>query len=222
MIELEITNINIDGHDHQPIPNRFFRHKSGATTLGVLFPGLNYTNDMPLLFYTGKVLRLHGADVLQVNTDYTTPEFQALSTAERAQRLSSDAQAALQAGLAQRNYNRLVLAGKSIGTLVLSQLITSGQYSTALTIWLTPLLRQPQLVTAARQLKNPALFLSGTGDSAFDARVMDQIQAETRAEAIIIPGANHSLEIESDLTGSLAALQEVVQGIDAFLDKQGV
>jgi dienelactone hydrolase len=222
MSEFEITSLYIGEPDQQPIPNRFFQQKNRTTTLGVLFPGLQYTNDMPLLFYTGKVLRMHGADVLQVNTDYTVPEFQALTPAERAQRLFTDAQAALQAGRVQREYTRLVLAGKSIGTLVLAQLISSGQYSTALTIWLTPLLRQPQLVTAASQLKSPALFLAGTGDSTFDARVLEEIRAETGAEAIIIPSANHSLEIEADLPGSLAALQEVILGIDAFLHRQGI
>jgi hypothetical protein len=214
-----ITKLLITGPGDAPIPNLFFQQEVKATTLAVLLPGLNYTCDMPLLYYSTRLLEQHGADVLQLHADYTTGDFQAASPLERLQRLSGDAQALLEDGLDRQSYTRLVLVGKSIGTLALASLMASPTATNAVTIWLTPLLGQPWLVEAAMKTNSPALFVAGTADSTFDAATLKRIQEGCGAEAILVEGANHSLEIPGDPLRSIQKMGEIMQGLAGFLDR---
>lgn len=214
-----ITSLEILGYAGKAVSNRFFRQKSVPKTLAVLFPGLWYSCDMPLLFYPMKLLLQHGAEVLQIHTDYTIPTFQNSRPEEREPWLAADSRAALQTGLAQGNYTNLVLVGKSIGTLALASLLGSHFDQNALLIWLTPLLRQPALVKAASQYKGPALFIAGTGDGTYDPDALAQIQQTTAAEALLVEGADHSLEIPNDLNQSVAQLSQMIKTMDDFLQR---
>jgi predicted alpha/beta-hydrolase family hydrolase len=222
----EKTSLSISGHNGQPIPNRLFWHTGGAATLAVIFPGLNYTCDMPLLYYPAQLFEQRGVDVLQVQADYTSPAFASISPAERMLRRVADAQAAVQAGCAYREYSQLVLVGKSIGTVTLAALVSAAAshpaQARALTVWITPLLKQPLLVEAVAHLQAPAWFACGTGDDTFDAAALQQLQRAAPVEAILIEGADHSLQIPDDIDASLAAMQRLIQGLAAFLDRNGV
>jgi predicted alpha/beta-hydrolase family hydrolase len=214
-----ITKLPIAGPGDEPIPNLFFQQEIEAATLAVLLPGLNYTCDMPLLYYSTRLLEQRGADVLQLHADYVTRDFQAASPLERLQRLSADAQAVVESGLTRQSYTRLVLVGKSIGTLALASLMASPTAANAITIWLTPLLGQPWLVEAAMKTHSPALFVAGTADSTFDAAALKRIQDSRGAEAILVEGANHSLEIPGDPWQSIQKMGEIMQGLAGFLDR---
>jgi len=220
MPDLKITSLPISGYAGKTVPNRFFRQAGAARTLAVLFPGLNYTCDMPLLFYPLKLLLARGAEVLQVRADYTVPEYRSLPPEERAAWLAADAEAAVQAARLQGEYAHLVLVGKSIGTIALASL--APREPQAITIWLTPVLRNPLVVTAAEQNHGAALFVAGTADDLYDANALKRIQAATQTEAVLIEGGNHSLEIEADFFASLRALEQVMQAVAGFLSRQGV
>jgi predicted alpha/beta-hydrolase family hydrolase len=220
MPDLNITSLSITGYEGKSVPNRFFRQEGAPKTLAVLFPGLNYTCDMPLLFYPLKLLLGRGAEVLQVRADYTLPAYRSLPPGERAAWLAADAQAAVQAARTQANYQRLVLAGKSIGTLALAALVYHEPQ--AVSLWLTPLLRNPLVTAAAEQNRGAALFIAGTADDLFDAAALQLIQASAQAEAELIEGGDHSLEIEGDFFASLRALEQAMRAVAGFLDRQGV
>jgi len=216
------TTISINGYAEKSVPNLFLRQEKPADTLTILFPGLRYTCDMPLLYYPSRLFARRAADVLQVNSDYTLPEYQSASQREQAAWLTSDAQAALQAGKAQGDYNRLILVGKSIGTLALSHLVSNtspGEGTT--TIWLTPLLHQQALVAAACGFRGPALYIAGTGDPLYDSEPMQRIQEASGAETLIIEGADHSMEIPGDPFRSIQILERILRGIASFLDQRG-
>ncbi len=223
MTAFEITSLKIAGYADLPLPNRFFRTDQPAApyrkTLAVILPGLNYTCDMPLLFYPAKLLMEMGADVLQVHSDYTTSIFQTASRQNQAAWLATDAQAALRAGRQQDEYRQLVLIGKSIGTLALANLAVSDLDLPALAIWLTPLLAQEWLVAAAASSELPGLFVASKTDPTFDAHGLEKIQKQATAEALLFEGANHSLEISGDVLQSLEIMRQVLQGLRAFLDK---
>lgn len=223
MATFEIRSLQIAGYADLPLPNRFFRTaRSAAThmkTLAVILPGLNYTCDMPLLFYPAKLLIELGADVLQVHSDYTASIFQTASRQNQAVWLATDAQAALRAGRNQDDYRQLVLIGKSIGTLALANLAVSGLDLAAVAIWLTPLLTQERLVAAAATSKLPGLFVGSKADPTFDASGLEKIQKQAIAETLLFEGANHSLEIPGNVLQSLEIMRQVLQGLHAFLDK---
>ena len=220
MPDFNITSISISGYAGKSVPNRLFRQAGAARTLAVFFPGLNYSCDMPLLFYPLKLLLERGAEVLQVRADYAVPGYRSLPPEERASWLAADAQAAVQAARSQGTYARLVLVGKSIGTIALASLAPLEPQ--AITIWLTPLLRNPLVTAAAEQNRGAALFIAGTADDLYDAAALKRIQAATQAEAELIVGGDHSLEIEADFFASLRALEQTMRALVGFLDRQGI
>ncbi len=219
MSSYEFTSLTFNGFGERPVPNLFLRQEETASILAVEYPGLNYTCDMPLLYYPANLLLGRGADVLQVRADYTLPAFQALTGNERVRWLYADAAAALRAGRAQRDYSQVVLIGKSIGTLALAQLVLMGVAQGAYLIWLTPLLHQPFVVDAALQGNNPALFIVGTVDRTYDAAALSGILEATGAETVFVEGGDHRLEIAGDVYRSLHAMQDILRGMEGYLDR---
>ncbi|HLE15712.1 MAG TPA: hypothetical protein VI776_13275 [Anaerolineales bacterium] len=211
----DITSLEISRQDGGSVPNRYYRQAGSPQALAVLFPGLRYTCDKPLLHYTTSALTTLGMDVLQLWTDYNRAEFASLSQAEQVLWYLEDARSALQTGQGQRTYSRLVLVGKSIGTLTMALLVGQGDsaYIQASTIWLTPLLNLPIVAQAAQSLQGKALIAGGSGDATFDLQILQAIRAQRNVKILVFEGANHSLEIPGEPRRSVQILGEVVQGI---------
>jgi pimeloyl-ACP methyl ester carboxylesterase len=215
-----ITNLEIHGFQGRAVENRFFQQEGASETLAVIYPGLRYTSDMPLLYYTTELLTQRGSDVLQLWADYTSTDYQSLSQEQRAAWLREDGQSILRAGQGQRNYNELVMIGKSIGTLILAELIIHGEIpKITSSIWLTPLLHLQHVLKAAKQLRGPALFIGGGQDPSYTQEGVAQLRELPEVMTLTIEGANHSLEFPGDLPRSLRAMEEILQGITDFLDK---
>jgi hypothetical protein len=210
-----ITSLEIIRQDGVAVPNRFYRQADQPPSLAILFPGLRYTCDKPLLHYTTFALSTLGMDVLQLWPEYTRTEFASLSQAEQVLSNVEDGRSALQAGQGQRSYNQLVLVGKSIGTLTMALLIGQGDtsFAQAATIWLTPLLNLPMVAQAAQSLQGRALIAGGSGDATFDPQVLQAVRARPGLKILEFEAANHSLEIPGDPQRSVQYLGELVQGI---------
>jgi predicted alpha/beta-hydrolase family hydrolase len=219
MPEPEMKVLNITGFQGQTVPNLFFHQPGETTGLAVLSPGLRYSCDMPLLYYLTRLLLQRGVDVLQLHTDYTLSAFQALNRLEQASWIGGDALAGVQVGQAQRSYPRLVLAGKSIGALALAQLVVSDLLPEPAVIWLTPLLHQALLVSAAQQAKGPALFICGSGDAAYDAPALARLRQKAGVQVLVLEHANHSLEIPGDVLRSQRLMEHILDAEAHFLDE---
>jgi hypothetical protein len=216
MSSLGITSLHMTGYNGQPIPNRYYKHEQAAH-LAIIFPGLRYTCDMPLLYYLTQVLLNRGIDVLQLNSDYTIESVKALQPAERLQVMVTDAQAALEAAFPEKGYSSLILAGKSIGTLPLAMLLASGAAAQAACIWLTPLLHYPFVVDSALQHSGPSLFVASRADETFEAESMALLKKQKNIKAILFDEADHSLLIPGDIVKSLVIMEQVVHAYSDFV-----
>jgi hypothetical protein len=187
--------------------------------LAIVLPGQGYTAHMPVLYYPTRLLVNRGADVLCVEYDYyRKPAFGKASGIERSQWLFADAAAALEAGLAQRAYEQIVLIGKSLGTLAMGHLITTdARLAQASCIWLTPLVRDETLRQQIAQAKPRSLFVIGTADSHYDAAGFAEVVEATQGQSLVIKDANHGLEVVGSVSESLCALEQVLQAVEVFL-----
>ena len=212
--QLSITELEITGHSGELLANRFFRQKNPTTDLAVVLPGLRYNCDKPLLYYTSQALAARGMDVLQIWVDYTKSDITSLAQTDQTLRMVSDAQTAIQAGTRARQYNRLILAGKSIGTLIMA-FILSQEYplQIAATIWLTPLLQIPFVSAAIQKTTAPAIIAGGTADSTFDPASVSSLEKLPNITMLRVEGGDHSLEIPHGLHRSLSALSDLVEMI---------
>ena len=213
------TTLTIQGYRDEAVPNRFLRPESAIDQLAVLLPGLGYTLDMPLFYYAGNLLLERGWDVLRVDYAYNKrPEFQTLPKQERDRWLLADTTAAWRAGLSQRRYERVILIGKSLGTLAMGHLLTMADSPAGMgAVWLTPLLSNERLRQQIQQYGGPSLFVIGTADPHFDPVVLEQMQVATVGEAVVARNANHGMDIPGDPIASVRALERVVEALSRFL-----
>lgn len=216
----KFTTLNITGFNKSPLSNLFLRQEQPAENLALVLPGLGYNADMPLLYYPSRLLLERKCDVLQLRPDYQSRAFQAASQEERLDHMYEDAAAGLQAGLDQGPYQKLVLVGKSIGTLGMALLINEFEdLGSPVTVWITPLLREVMVVDAALACAAPAFFMVGTADSTFDPAAMGYIQKKTGAQTWKAENANHSLELPQNPLAFLDLLRQGMEVLSTFLDQ---
>jgi predicted alpha/beta-hydrolase family hydrolase len=211
--------LSINGYLDQAVPHTFFKQEDETRHLAILLPGAGYTAHMPLLYYPMRLLLEMGADVLRVEYAYMgRAEYEALSPAERVRWVFADVTAACRTGLEQRVYQQVTLVGKSLGTMAMGYLLTTeATLAQAQAIWLTPLLWNDLLRAQIRQAKPRSLFVTGTADPHYSAEHLAELQAATAGEAVVIEGANHSLEISGNLFASLQGMEQVIRALRGFL-----
>lgn len=215
------SSLTITGYDGQPLPNLFLKQQDAADHLALIFPGLNYSAGMPLLYYTLGLLLARGADVLTVDYEYgKRADFARADSDSKMAWIAADSGAALDAALQQRVYRRITLVGKSIGTRAAAwHAADDPRLREARCIWLTPLLNDAALVERIRRGGQHGLFVSGTADSHYNADVLPELVRATAGKSLIIAGADHSMEIAGDVFASLHALEEILRSIEEFLDQ---
>jgi hypothetical protein len=220
---MNISTLYIPGADGAPIPNTFYaQEQPGCAHLALLFPGLHYTNAQPALYYTGLALRAAGADVCAVDTHYASPAFQSLPDAEQIRRMAQDAEAAWRTVAAQRDYTRITLVGKSLGTLALGHLLASQPVLRGADfIWLTPLLRLDALFAQITAAPQRALFVIGDADPHYHPARLAEAVRLTGGRSLILPGAHHGLEVEGDVLASVRQMEQIVRAVEEFVRAGG-
>jgi predicted alpha/beta-hydrolase family hydrolase len=213
------TTLTIHGYRDELVPNRLLRPEGAIDHLAVLLPGFGYTLDMPLFYYAENLLLERGWDVLRVEYAYNERlEFQNLPKPEQNRWLLTDTTAAWRAGLGQRTYERVVLIGKSLGTLAMGHLLTlPDPHPTVGAVWLTPLLTQERLRQQIQQYGGPSLFVIGTADPHFDPVLLEKMQVATIGEAVVVKNADHGMDIPGDPIASIRAVERVVETLGRFL-----
>jgi hypothetical protein len=211
--------LTIAGYDGRPLKNSFFRQSDNTSELGIVFPGLAYGPQMPLLHYTVKTMLESGLNVLAVDYDYSNnPKFMKESQEVRSDWFVEDIEAAVRVAITEENQEVACLTGKSMGTLAVGHLLeTQQELRDVKTIWLTPLLKNPQLLEQMLTYIKEAVMVIGTKDQHYDSNIIDRLNAKTQLSGIVIERADHSLEIEGDTTQTLQVLMQIVTIIQQFL-----
>jgi len=202
------------------VPNTFFRQENNADHLALILPGLNYSCDMPLLYYSTQIMLEAGTDVLQVKYDYTKTRSggSASTLKERFGDLQTDVTQIARVALVQRDYKHLTVIGKSLGTLAIPHLLQADLSLQPQTcVYLTPILNELVPIHDLIQTCPRNLFVIGTSDRYFDPELISQLISPNADNFMIIDGVNHSLEYPQDTFRSLEVLDEVVRRMQNFL-----
>jgi len=216
----DFETLDIFGYRGERVPNRFY-HQAGETRhLALVFPGYRYGLDLPLLYYPTQLLRARGADVLGLDLAYSRDRrYVSAADPEKSEWLDADTRAACAVAMAQREYNRFTLIGKSLGTLAVGCLVeTEPRLKEAHCIWLTPILNNERLQSQMAQAPQRGLVVVGTTDPYYQEEILDRLEQATRNPSLVIPNADHSLEIPGKISESIRILQTVMDAIDVFLN----
>lgn len=216
---MQETTITVIGYRGAPVPNRFFRYEGEVSHLAIVLPGYGYNCDMPLLYFTVSHLLDQGIEVLQVDYTYSRlPEYRALAAEERQRWLVADVTAACRAALAQREYQRITLIGKSLGTRAMAHLLaTEEALQAASTVWFTPPWHEEPIRTCLLAARQPALIVIGTADPYYNPELATEIRKVINGELVIVADAEHGLEVTSDVVRSVQAIEQTMHAVQRFI-----
>jgi hypothetical protein len=177
---------------------------SARTT--VVFPGGRYGPYAPLLFYAAWAAEVRGAKVRSLH--WTPPS--ALGPGGAAEWVRGQAGPVLDE-VTETGGAPLVI-GKSLGTYAATLTAERGLPA----VWLTPLLREPEVVEALRRASAPYLLVGGTADElAWDGELARKLSPHV----LEVDGADHGMFTPGPLAGSAAVLGRVVTAVERFLDE---
>jgi len=133
--------------------------------------------------------------------------------------LHADAAAALQAARAIGSDRGEVIAGKSLGTLQMAELLARGDLGLDTpTIWITPLIRDHAVAAAVASLTSPGLLILGTDDPHYDARLLREL-SEKGHQMLILDHAHHGLAITGDADASARIPSRLVAAVRSYLSE---
>ncbi|GAB4581860.1 MAG: alpha/beta hydrolase [Anaerolineales bacterium] len=216
---INISELDFPGYKAQTTLGTFYQHETPSSKLAVIFPGYGYSCDRALLHFPLQMFLAQGTDVLQVNYSFTNkPGFWQSGEQTRALWFGSDAVAAMRTVLKKGEYTEITLLGKSIGTLAVGHISAiMPDLQNLRGMMLTPLLKNPGLVQQIIGFRGKILLAVGTADDLHDPAVLQEIRAAREVEIVEVEGADHSLEKNGDVGGSLDALRQVMLAIEKFL-----
>ncbi|PLR69262.1 alpha/beta hydrolase family protein [Bacillus sp. UMB0893] len=207
---------SITGFNQAEVPFTLLGTTQQTHNLAIMFPGLGYTTQGPLFHYTTGLFLEKNFDVLHINYQYNSKNYEKFSNEEMDKALKSDVRKVIDAVLSKHEYDAFYLIGKSLGTIALSSELGRTSFTDAKTVWLTPLLNREDVFSTIYRSRQKALCIIGDKDPYFAEENFQKLQGNPNVECVLIPGVNHGLQIEEDSVGSIDVLKNVITEIAQF------
>lgn len=215
-----IQSLELHSADGRPLVHKFYRHEAGAAGLLVTFPGARYGVDGPLLYYPSQILGRRGWDTLALNYGFQSSMVDPMEYGLG--EIISECQAGLHAALSERDYPRIGLLGKSLGTGIVAQLCPSiPEPERVRAAYLTPLLGTPFFDPVVAQTSQPGFLAMGSRDRFYEQQALEELLAQKPMEFLLVEGADHSMDVAGDLAASVRAAERVAGRTLEFLLAEG-
>lgn len=156
--------------------------------LAVVFPGIGYHTDKPLLYYSKKIAASQGFEIREVPYGNFPPDVK--GSAEKMEQAFWCALAQCEEILRDVDfgkYDEILFLSKSIGTAVASAYGAQKGLNTV-NVYYTPVEASLDYMT------QPGIVFHGTKDSWADTKILKKRCAEKGYKIYLIEDANHSLE----------------------------
>lgn len=184
--------------------------------LAVIFPGIGYTADKPLLYYSGRLAERSGYKLIKINFhDFpeVVPENRSsmLSALELATRQSEEALD----GVLFSSYEDVIFISKSIGTVAAAAYAKKHELK-ARYIYFTPLAQ-----TFSFAEEGNGIIFHGTADPWAEHDTIRNLIDSSKIQARIYEGADHSLET-GDIQRDIELLNKIIGDVDEYILGKGI
>lgn len=183
-----------------------------SSSLAVIFPGLKYGHDKPLLHYARKAAQMSGKDVLCLNyekkldwDDIGKPIIGAVA----------DQCLSILNKCMKKEYKSVYFLSKSIGTEVAGNTLEKFKYSNVKSFYLTPTYSAIKYIC-----KSKCFAIAGTNDNIFKDEYIEKVKKSNNVKLMLVEGGNHSLELSNDLIGSIDVLKTVAKAYINFFEEE--
>lgn len=158
--------------------------------LAVIFPGMGYHADKPLLYYSKKLMMQYGYEIIQIPYGDVLGRFKGdMDEEKKADALRADMDKAEEylRNIRWEDYDKLLFVSKSIGTVVAAAYAKRHQLETD-NIFFTPLEETFQFV------EQKGIVFHGTADPMARTPEVRRFCQEKGLLLFIVENGNHSLE----------------------------
>ncbi len=178
--------------------------------LAIVFPGIGYHTDKPLLYYSKKIAKSRGYQVADVpyggfpaNVKGSQEKMEACFTSALAQTEE------LLSGVDFARYDEVLFLSKSIGTAIAC---AYGQRHGLRTrnVYFTP------VAETFRVQEQPGIVFHGTRDGWADTAVIKAECEKRGLPLFLVPDADHSLET-GDVRKDLSTLRRVMETVERYI-----
>lgn len=215
-IHMKVREGSTTGYKDMTIPYGFISKTENPKGLAIILPGIGYTVRSPLLhFATGAFLN-NGYDVLHINYQYHTDQYDHFTLEELKHALIADVMTVLNETLRDDRFQSYYLVGKSFGSLAMGEALQFDPLRNAKTVWLTPNLKEEIVVDAMINCRNEGLCIIGDKDPFYSKLIIDRLHTNQNMKFYIPQGANHALEIDGQTFESIDLVKDVIKKIAEF------
>ncbi|XKE94728.1 alpha/beta hydrolase [Metaplanococcus flavidus] len=213
---MKLVKGSAEGYKGYGVPYLMIRQEEASDRLAVMLPGAGYTNQAPLFHYATDIYLQKGYDVLNVNYRYNDEFYDDFSMEELSEAVRFDVAKIIDQVMAESSYAKFCLIGKSFGTIALASELQRPLFRDAAAIWLTPLIKRPDVFDAMQTLPNRALGFIGDEDPGYDDDRWNQIKTNPQMMLRLVPGTEHSLEIPGKTLASIDIMKDIMDEIEKF------
>lgn len=200
------------------IPYTFVQKSTANSKICIMLPGIGYTTDQPVFYYSTGLFLEQEYDVLHLNYQYNNEEFNQLMTKEKIAKIEDDVANALDKVIPTNRYKHIRVVAKSIGTAALPKLLKyRTDLSGALTIWLTPLLYLEHIYEhLLTSNESRSLLIMGSEDRSYLEDRIKILDHNTSLIKVLIKNVNHDLDHKDGMVKSIKTLEKIIEEINTF------
>lgn len=184
--------------------------------LGVVLSGRGYGPLGPVLHYPRLVLQQAGGDVRTV----VNPELdQHGNEDDEWRQFFGNVGAQVSGFIRATEPRRVTFIAKSLGTIALANIEVDLPSSVDVVeaIWLTPLFGRDDVRSGAIARGWRSLIVAGAADPYHDQDGHAAVSEAIAAQSLVLPGADHSLEVEGDIRATLEGHRRLVDHVIDFV-----
>ncbi|MGJ8529414.1 hypothetical protein [Maritalea sp.] len=209
--------IPINGRQNHEFNITLSEENKDSGKVALLLPGLGYRIENPIFYFTEKLLFDLGYQSARVNYAYDKLDgFRDLDISEIMSILADDAASIGHAVASIANHDELMFVGKSLGTIIMANLLQQTDIMPEHLAWLTPSLATPIVDQSINQQAKNSFVAIGTKDKYYDAKLLKNY-ADNGATLCIMDGLGHVLEAEEDVPKSIKGHHQLINGMHKWL-----
>lgn len=171
--------------------------------LALIFPGMGYHKDKPLLYYSSRIVQNLGYEIIHIEYVDMPPKVFDSPALEKAGNVAYECTVKQLKEIDFSQYDDILFIGKSIGTAVMARYIDDKEIPSK-QIWYTPIEQ-----TFSFNTKDAIAFI-GESDPASDLNNIRKLAQENDIVLYTYPDCNHSLEC-NDVDTNITNIRDVMR-----------
>ncbi len=190
--------------------------------LAVIFPGIGYHADKPLLYYAGKLAAEAGYDE-QIKVSYTSTQKKIRGDMDKMKKAFEELYAQAEDALKEikwDEYDDILFISKSIGTIIAMKYASKNNVNKVRQILYTPLEATFQIASGSSAddvpACNDAIAFIGTADPWSSVPEVIALSQKSGVPIHVYDDANHSLETD-DTIENLHIIRDVMKKSKIFI-----